>query len=207
MGTFTQECGNLYRVTLAILEPCRTFICEPWKPSLGNFYSGTLWTRLLRNLYVHWNPANLYLGSFEAFLKTLTCKPCENQCRVTSGTLGTLGTFTRNCCGNQHGITSATLGALWNLYLGTLWEPLPWEPCWRPCSNLYSATFTWEPLLGNSMGTFTWAPWTPLFEKCWGLVGTCAWPPLLGNLRNLHLGTLETFIWEPLLGNVGTCTV
>ena len=207
MEAFTQECRNLYRVTLAILEPCRTFICEPWKPSLGNFYSGTLWTRLLRNLYVHWNPANLYLGSFGAFLKTLTCKPCENQCRVTSGTLGTLGTFTRNCCGNQHGISSATLGALWNLYLGTLWEPLPWEPCWRPCTNLYSATFTWEPLLGNFMGTFTWAPWTPLFEKCWGLVGTFAWPPLLGSLRNLYLETLATFIWEPLLGNVGTCTV
>ena len=185
--------GNLHLGT-STQEPC------------GHVYFGTFTSIGTR--------ANLYLGSFWAFLKTLTCKPCENQSRVTSGTLGTLGTFTRNCCGNQHGISSATLGALWNLYLGTLWEPLPWEPCWRPCTNLYSATFTWEPLLGNSMGTFTWAPWTPLFEKCWGLVGTCAWPPLLGSLRNLYLETLETLfgnlysgMWKPVpcnFGNLGT---
>ena len=192
MGAFTQECRNLYRVTLAILEPCRTCICEPWKPSLGNFYSGTLWTRLLRNLYVHWNPANLYLGSFEAFLKTLTCKPCENQCRVTFGTLGTLGTFTRNCCGNLHRVTLATLEALWNF-------------TWEPCGNLYHGN------LGHLGRTCTRKP---LFEKCWGLVGTCAWPPLLGSLRNLYLETLETLfgnlysgMWKPVpcnFGNLGT---
>ena len=99
------------------------------------------------------------------------------------------------------------------LYLGTLREPLPWEP-WTPWTNLYSATFTWEPFLGKFMGTFTWAPWKPLFEKCWGLVGTCAWPPLLGSLRNLYLETLETLfgnlysgMWKPVpcnFGNLGT---
>ena len=159
-----------------------------------------------------WNPANLYLGTVRAFLKTWTCKPCEYH--VTFGTLGPLGTFTRNCCGNLHSVTLATLGALWNLYLGTLREPLPGEPC-TSCTNLlYSATLTWEPFLGNFMGTFTWAPWKPLFEKCWGLVGTCAWPPLLGSLRNLYLETLETLfgnlysgMWKPVpcnFGNLGT---
>ena len=192
MGTFTQECGNLYRVTLAILEPCRTFICEPWKPSLGNFYSGTLWTRLLRNLYVGTR------RTFGAFLKTLTCKPCENQYHVTFGTLGTLGTFTRNCCGNLHSVTLATLGALWNLYLGTLWEPLPWEPCWRPCTNLYSETFTWEPCgnlyhanLGNLYSaTFTWERWKPSLGNFYS--GTCG---------HVYFGTFMLEPGKPLLGN------
>ena len=62
-------------------------------------------------------------------------------------------------------------------------------------------SFSWEPLLGNLVGTIAWARWKPLFGKCWGLLGTCAWQPLLG------------FTWEPSLGNllghvryVRTCT-
>ena len=173
LGAFTRNCcGNLHSVTLATLGALWNLYLgtlreplpwEPWKPVLGNLYLGTLetfaWELLLGNLVdtstsepLCWNPANLYLGTVRAFLKTWTCKPCENQYHVTFGTLGTLGTFTRNCCGNLHRRTLATLGALWNLYLGTLWEPLPWEPCWRPCTNLYSATFPWEPFTREFYG-------------------------------------------------------
>ena len=167
MGTFTQECGNLYRVTSAILKPCRTFICEPSKPSLGNFYSGTLWTRPLRNLYVG-TQRTFTLGTVGAFLKTWTCKPCENQYHVTFGTLGTLGTFTRNCCGNLHSVTLATLEALWNF-------------TWEPCGNLYHGnlghlgrTCTRQPLLGNlSSGSL----WERLLER-------------LGNLYLRNVGAL-----------------
>ena len=146
---------------------------QPWKPSLENFYSGTGWEPLLGklgNLYLEilglctWQLGILYLGTFWALQESVL------------GNLGDLhlGAFTRNCCGNLHSVTLATLGSLWNLYLGTLREPLPWEP-WKPVlGNLYLGTletFAWELLLGNL--------WTRL-------------------LRNLYVGTRQTFTWEPL---------
>ena len=193
-------------------EPCGNFAWEPCRNlrhgnlgNLGNLHLGTLGIFTLEILGpCAWQLGNLYLGTFWALQESVL------------GNLGDLHlrAFTRNCCGNLHSVTLATLGALWNLYLGTLREPLPGEPC-TSCTNLlYSATLTWEPFLGNFMGTFTWAPWKPLFEKCWGLVGTCAWPPLLGSLRHLYLETLETLfgnlysgMWKPVpcnFGNLGT---
>ena len=148
--------GNLVETLLGNLVG--TFAMEtwlpwqPWKPSLENFYSGTVWEPLLGklgNLYLEilglctWQLGILYLGTFWALQESVL------------GNLGDLhlGAFTRNCCGNLHSVTLATLGALWNLYLGTLREPLPWEP-WRRVR-----TCTRQPLLGNvgnlHLGTFT----------------------------------------------------
>ena len=166
-----------------------TFSWEAWESLLGNFgalYLAT-WDPVLGNLLgpsgiCTWGPS---LGSLYS---ELLWEPAQSN-------FGNLGSPVEPLLGNLVG--TSTMGTL-----GTLYEPV--------LGNLYLGTletFTWEPLLGNFAGTFTWAPWKPLFETCWGLVGTCAWPPLLGNLRNLHLGTLETFTWEPLLRNVGTCTV
>ena len=180
LRAFTRNCcGNLHSVTLATLGALWNLYLgtlreplpwEPWKPVLGNLYLGTLetfaWELLLGNLVdtstsepLCWNPANLYLGTVRAFLKSWTCKPCENQYHVT---FGTLGTFTRNCCGNLHSVTLATLEALWNF-------------TWEPCGNLYHGnlghlgrTCTRQPLLGN-------------------LSSGSLWEHLLGRLGNLYL--------------------
>ena len=141
--------------------------------------------------------------------------------------LGTIWTSSEPLLGNLNSRSLATF--TWNLYSGTLWEPvpchfdnfgnlvetllrnlvgtfametwLPWQP-WKPSlENFYSGT-VWEPSLGK-LGIFTW--------KFWGFVlgnlGSFTWEPF-GPFRNLYLGTLGTFTWEPLLGIVvGTCTV
>ena len=94
------------------------------------------------------------------------------------------------------------------------------------------ATFTWEPLLGNVVGTCTmslWQLWEPCRKLCLGTLQEPSpwkpwqpwqpWEPSLGNLYsgtllgNLYFGNFGASYlatWEPLLGNLlgpsGICT-
>ena len=209
--------GHLYLGTLAILGPYSIFICETWKPSLGN-YLGTTWEPLpwnlgslygqtyqtlkpqLANPHVFGNlertfiweslPRNLDLGACPG---TFTWKPVSRT--FTYGAL--LGGLTWVPCGRlrQRGLYFSWLPLLGNLY-----------PSWEPSSSTVTippqifptCAITFFPVSSPFLRSSSSFPpssqnkplkFPPLFPK-----------PSRRNFAGTCAGTMGIFSLEPLPG-------
>ena len=186
-------------------KACRNTCLESFTCNLGNLHLGTFTRKLFfRNLYcgtlgtctcVHFEACrNLYLCGLGAFW-ACTWPPLLRN-------FGNLGALQHLYLRNLKTFTWELLGN----YLGTTWEPLPWN-----LGSLYGQTYqTLKPQLanphvfGNPERTFIWES-LPRNLDLGACPGTFAWKPvfrtftygaLLGNLN------LRTCTWEPYLGTL-----